>query len=187
MAMQQDLIDKLDQLASRIKQGDEAAWTELHRVCWGPLVRRIQVLYWAPKEDIEDCAQEVFIRAFMKLDSYSGPGFWFWLLTIATYVAKECRRKREREEQAQTVLLDQKFYDELLARSRRDSHIHEYLHELDKAWRTDLLSDKEWEVLLLGLTRFTIAEIARLRDESEDAVKRRRSRARRKLAIFIER
>jgi len=51
------------------------------------------------REDAEDPAQEAFIRAYQKIDSFKGDRFRSWLFTIVSNVARDELRKQQRRPQ----------------------------------------------------------------------------------------
>jgi RNA polymerase sigma-70 factor (ECF subfamily) len=74
------------------RTGDEAAFANLYRrysrVVHGLLLARI------PISDVDDLVQEVFLSAWMRLDSLRDPGaFGGWLSTIARNRAADFRRR----------------------------------------------------------------------------------------------
>lgn len=76
------------------------------RAAFGMLVHRYQgrlfntlVHIVGSREDAEDIAQEAFVQAFVKLDSFRGhSAFYTWLYRIAFNVASSRRRRRKRTE-----------------------------------------------------------------------------------------
>lgn len=86
------------QLAAAYGAGDERAATELVTRHSRGVVR---YLYsgGASESDVDDLAQEAFIRAFRKLSSWRGDAsFRSWLLTIAGNLLKDEYRRRKRRQ-----------------------------------------------------------------------------------------
>ena len=81
-----------DNLISRARQGDQAAWEALVREHQQP-VFRLAYLLLGTADEAEDVAQETFVRAFRALDRFNierpaRP----WLLSIATNLCHNRRR-----------------------------------------------------------------------------------------------
>ena len=88
-----------DDLITRARRGDEAAWVELHRAHAGRLVVWLRTLpsgdvAWSP----EDVAADAWLTAARSLDSFSGTGddFAGWLFSIARNSASSRRRTSAR-------------------------------------------------------------------------------------------
>ncbi len=86
----------VDSLITRAKAGDEAAWQALldeHRQA----VFRLAYLILRDQQEAEDAAQEVFLRAFLHLNSFdAGRPLRPWLLRIAANTARNRRRSAGR-------------------------------------------------------------------------------------------
>jgi RNA polymerase sigma-70 factor (ECF subfamily) len=85
-----------DEIVSRVLDGNTDAFeTFLFR--YGALVQTIAKRH-VPVQDVEDTAQEAFIRAFQSLPSYSGRGGGFksWLSSIAVRTCYDYWRKAYR-------------------------------------------------------------------------------------------
>src|SRR5206468_12142767 len=83
-------------LVQRTRQGDTAAFGELidrHRSA----VYRAALAALGSHADAEDAAQDAFLAAYRRLDSFRGDAsFKTWLLTIAWHQAINRRRRRTR-------------------------------------------------------------------------------------------
>lgn len=82
-----------DELAERIRQGDERAAEELIHRWYGAVVRYCR--FWCGSDDkAEDLAQETFLRLFRALPGYRGRGrFKSFLYTIADRLCIDESRK----------------------------------------------------------------------------------------------
>ena len=79
-------------LISRARRGDDAAWETLVRD-HQEAIFRLAYLLLGDAHDAEDVAQEVFVRAFRALDSFDvGRPLRPWLMKITTNVAHNYRR-----------------------------------------------------------------------------------------------
>jgi RNA polymerase sigma-70 factor (ECF subfamily) len=83
-------------LVARARAGDRRAFSELvrrhqhtvYRVCYRVL---------GDREDARDAAQEAFIRAYGKIDTFEGrSAFRTWMLRLAVNVSLNERRRRDR-------------------------------------------------------------------------------------------
>ena len=96
------------ELIARYRQGDERAATELvHRHTTA--LARFLAVQGAPDEELDDLAQDAFIKAFRALGSFRGTSsFRTWLLTIGSNVLKDRQRqwKRRRVLELTTDVVD---------------------------------------------------------------------------------
>ena len=85
-----------DELVARARQGDAAAFGELVGRHQTAVYRAARAAGAAPA-DAEDVAQEAFLLAYRKLESYRGEAtFKTWLLTITWNQAVNRRRANAR-------------------------------------------------------------------------------------------
>src|SRR5947209_13734796 len=72
------------ELARRARGGDESAFAEIVRR-YSPRVFRVAGRFFRRREQVEEAAQEVFLKTFTQLGSFEGRGsFEGWLTRIAT-------------------------------------------------------------------------------------------------------
>ena len=72
------------ELARLAREGDESAFAEIMGR-YGPRVFRTAGRFFRRREQVEEAAQEVFLKAFTQLDAYEGRGsLEGWLTRIAT-------------------------------------------------------------------------------------------------------
>ncbi len=69
-------------IVERCRQGDALAWEALVREYQGR-VFAVALHYLRSSEDARDLAQEVFIKVYRSLDTFTGEGFLAWLLRLA--------------------------------------------------------------------------------------------------------
>ena len=131
---------------------------------------------------VEDLAQEVFIRACRALRRFDGRGtakLSTWVLTIASRVAIDVRRKRR---PATTAL------DVDLARAPQTPETERRRMEIGRAleWAASQLSDDHRDVFVLAeFHDLDMAEIARILGIPENTVKTRLFRARERLRVLL--
>ncbi len=171
---------------ARLREGDRAAFNELydryfHRV-YGFVDRRLR-----HTQDTEETVQEVFAAAFSSIHTYRGEApFGAWLFGLARRVIAGRFRKRERP----TVSLDG---GEPLT-SDFPSSAHSIAPGPDEAYEfgerirrmqavvEDDLSDEQWEIFSLHhLERFSVRDLAKRFEKSEQAVKSHLYRVRKAL------
>ena len=81
---------------ARSRGGDESAFAEIVRR-YGPRVFRVAGRFFRQREQVEEAAQEVFLKAFTQLDTYEGRGsFEGWLTRIATTTCLNLLRSAKR-------------------------------------------------------------------------------------------
>ncbi len=145
-------------LVDRAREGERRAYEQLvHR--HSDAILNFLLRYMPDRDDAEDIAQEVFIRAFGNLDRFD-PGrgrFRSWLFTIAANLSINELKRRERavvrEEIATELFLATSGNEQALERSL---DVAEILHP---ALQT--LSDPERQVILLSYYHdLTYREIA---------------------------
>lgn len=84
------------ELARLARDGDEFAFSEIMRR-YSPRVFRIASRFYRRREQVEDAAQEVFLKAFTQLDSYEGRGSMEgWLTRITTNTCLNLLRSAKR-------------------------------------------------------------------------------------------
>lgn len=129
--------------------------------------------------DVEDLAQETFLRAFRALPSFDPDGPArpsTWLLTIATRLALDRFRQRSREG---TVVIELETAP--AASPEQDLEQFELRRAIARALDT-LPFDQRAAFVLSEFHALTIAEIAQALDTRQSTVKTRLFRAREKLS-----
>jgi len=142
-------------LVARARQGDPAAFGELverHRTA----VYRAALAALGSHADAEDAAQDAFLVAFRRLDTFRGDSsFKTWLLTIAWHQAINHRRSLGRVWRRMVVPKDQEEMESVLENvaaagptpEGATAH-HQLRRELERAIRS--LSPKLRDALLLA-------------------------------------
>ncbi len=147
-----------------------------------------------PGEEVEDVAQDVFIRAFLSLSSYRGSSkLEAWISRIAVRACCDFWRRRYRErERVQSALSEEEleFVDEAIA-ERFDREMHTLQSSmsakkiLERAL-SRLSAEDRMVVELVHVEERPIKEVARLMGLSYINVKVRASRARKKMRKYLE-
>lgn len=171
------------------RQGDKAAFGKLIDAYQGP-VFNLAYRMLGNRGEAEEAAQEAFIRAYTKLDSYDpSRKFSTWMLSIASNYCVDLLRKRR------TLLLslDQPLPSHPALMSDRadgpeaqavdselEAAVQELLEELPEEYRQ--------AVVLRYWYDLSYEEIAEVMDSTVSAIKSRLFRARRQLAeVGLER
>ncbi|MEO1617776.1 MAG: sigma-70 family RNA polymerase sigma factor [Planctomycetota bacterium] len=174
-----DLID-------RALAGDRSAFAELVRQNQDRLfASMLQVTGSA--EEAEEVAQETFIRAYLKLDTFQrNSQFFTWIYRIAFNNALTRRRKKRarisldqfREDNGLEIASDSDQVDESMLRSERISLVRQAIETLTEEHR-HILTLREME-------EFSYEDIAEILKISIGTVRSRLSRARKALRAAIE-
>lgn len=131
-------------------------------------------------EDAEELAQDVFVKAFRKLDTLRDPGAARrWLFTIAVNHFNDWIESRARPRRGETFDIEQ-----APTPSHAEPHNEVFADELGEliAEETATLPERQRTVLLLYAARgFDYSDIAKALDISVDAVKMSLFHAREKL------
>ncbi len=171
-------------LVQRLRQGDESAMREV--------VERYQQRLFAliygivrDRHEVEDVAQEVFLKVFTRIDRFNGQSrFYTWLYRVAANAAKDHVKKRSRRP---SVALED---DAVLPEHGDGPRQQASRRELREAVRRAIsdLSPRYREILTLrelqGLTYNEVATVLRI---SIGTVESRLHRARAKLKTRLER
>lgn len=168
------------------RQGDRTAFGRLVQAYQGPVYNLTYRMLGDPQE-AEDAAQEVFFRAYRKLDSYDpGRKFSTWLLSIAShYCIDRLRRRRltwhsiDDENLPQDVMMSQEPGPERHAlQNEQEAQVQELLSTLSPDYRTVVVLHYWYDL--------SYEEIAETTGSTVSAVKSRLFRARRMLAKQLQ-
>jgi len=149
-------------------------------------VARLVARFFRRREDVEELAQEVFVRALRAAGSYNGSApVGHWVMRIATHVClDELRRRRVRPEHVLSEVTDSTI--EALDRALAGGAIEAFEIEDARALASDLLGTlppKDRLVLvMMEIEGFTAAETAAMMGATTGGVKMRAMRAKRRLA-----
>ena len=172
-------------LIERARQGDDAAFNQVVMTYRKRVLGMISRVIGRP-EDVEDVAQEVFLRLFYSLDQLRAPEVfepWLYRLTVNAaydYLRKARRRGESRMadlSEIQVSLADAKASTKRRAEEDYRVEIREHVHALLSEVSEDdriLLTMKEVEGL-------SLKELERIYNVSENALKVRLFRARQRV------
>lgn len=163
------------ELIERLKKGDEEAMRELMKIYKNRIFNFILRIV-KDREKAIDLTQEVFIRAYFKINSFKkGSKLSTWLFTIASNLSKSELRKKKISE------IFQIFYPKLLVNEHpgNSNGIEHFLNQLKPDYRIPFV--------LKEVEGFSTQEIANILKIPEGTVKSRIFRAKETLRNLIER
>jgi RNA polymerase sigma-70 factor, ECF subfamily len=176
----------------RTVDGDVEAFAAIVQACQrdvaADLSRRL------PPQDVQDVAQDAFVRAFRALPSFRGDApLRIWVLRIARRAAMDFWRKRYRRRDRPFADLDESAMEHAererqtrLAQERTDRNAQEDAREWLQAALLRLSPEDRAVVTLVELEDRTMEEAARKLGCGLSAVKVRAFRARRRLKTVLE-
>jgi RNA polymerase sigma-70 factor, ECF subfamily len=182
------------ELARLARAGDESAFAEIMRR-YGPRVFRVAGRFFRQRAQVEEAAQEVFLKAFTQLDQFEGRGsLEGWLTRIATNTCLNLiRSARRRPELTVSDLTEDEsaWLDERQAGAAEERHkaTERSVVAADLAGRVlDTLSADDRLVLtLVDAEEMSVKEVAEMTGWSESKVKVQAFRARRRMREAVER
>lgn len=137
------------------------------------------------REDAEELTQDVFIKAFRKLDTFKGgSSLSTWLYRIAWNTAVSATRKKRLEypefDENQFANLPDETVDEVLSKEDDERQ----LRQLERA--VELLRPEEKALITLYYTENKpMTEVAQILDISSDNAKVKLHRTRKKLVLLL--
>jgi RNA polymerase sigma-70 factor, ECF subfamily len=179
-------VERESQIIADILSGDFEAYGALVRAHQAR-VRLACLARLANREEADDAAQEVFVKAFQALPRFKGgSSFLTWILSIADNHCLDLLRLRSRRHaESLDALLEihKELFEALLSRSTAEEalvYTPEELELIGKLWAAIPPDDRNI-LMLREMEELSYEEIARRLDCTVDAVKGRLKRARRNL------
>src|SRR5437868_6710182 len=167
------------ELIVRAKAGDRSACETIVGQ-FGPMVFRLISRFFRTREDVEDLAQDVFLKVFARIDQVRpDENFSGWLARVTVNTCYDELRKTRRRNTAMETYGPQAFSEPTVGPPEADAYgkARAALQNLDPKLRIPLIL-KEVEEL-------SVEEIARTMGLTQTNVKVRLFRARKKLAAMI--
>lgn len=178
------------QLVVRAREGDQAAFNELVQLCRKRVMSIVGRLIGKP-EDVEDVAQDVFLRLYYSLGQLSAPELfdrWLYRLTVNAaydYMRKSRRRKESRMadlSEAQVVMADASAGELQGRREERNSTLRDFVH-----WLLSGVSEEDRILLMLKeVEGLSVKELEQIYGANENALKVRLFRARQRVLKSYE-
>lgn len=183
--------DTDQQLVERVQQGDRRAF-DLLVLKYQHKIFAIIGRYVRDQADVQDVAQEAFVKAYRALARFRGDSaFYTWLYRIAINTAKNHLVARNRRPPATDVEVDEaEFYTGSEALKEMDTPEHSLMRDqlqeaVDRAIR-DLPEDLRTAVTLREMEGLSYEDIAHIMDCPVGTVRSRIFRARESIDRRIE-
>lgn len=181
------------ELARSASAGDESAFAEIVRR-YSPRVFRVANRFFRRREQVEEAAQEVFLKAFTELEGFEGRGsFEGWLTRIATNTCLNMIRgaKRRPELTASDLSEDEgSLIENMLAgeAAERQQSVERGMVAADLAGRVleTMSPDDRLVLMMLDGEEASVKEVAEATGWSESNVKVKAFRARRRMREAVE-
>jgi len=181
------------ELAKLASHGDELAFEEIVRR-YSPRIFRVASQFLRKRENVEEAAQEVFLRAYTQLPSFEGRGaLEGWLSRIAVHVCLNILRAAGRRPEALAADLseDESGWLEqqsiaIAAPQQRSVEGDLIACDLAEKLLQTLAPEDRTVLLLVDGNDFSIKEVAVLIGWTESKVKIRAMRARQQMRQAIE-
>lgn len=178
------------QLVERARSGDDASFNELVATCRKRVLSIVGRLIGRP-EDVEDVAQDVFLRLYYSLGQLSSPEMfdrWLYRLTVNAaydYMRKSKRRKESRMadlSEAQVILADASAGEKVGRTEEARATIRDFVQ-----WLLSGVSEEDRILLLLKeVEGLSIKELEDIYGANESALKVRLFRARQRVLKAFE-
>ncbi|MEZ5399143.1 MAG: sigma-70 family RNA polymerase sigma factor [Bryobacteraceae bacterium] len=175
----------------RAQQGDDAAFNEIVRVYRKRILGTISRLIGRP-EDVEDVAQEVFVRLYYSLDQLrSAEVFEPWLYRLTVNAAYDYLRKRKRRQESrmsdlseqQVVLADAAQSGRVDSDRRQAAEVRDFVQAL----LGEVSEDDQILLTLKEVEGLSLKELEAIYGVNENALKVRLFRARQRVLKAYER
>jgi RNA polymerase sigma-70 factor, ECF subfamily len=181
------------ELARLASEGDESAFSEIMRR-FGPRVFRVASRFFRRREQVEEAAQEVFLKAFTELRSFEGRGsFEGWLTRIATNrclnMIRSARRRPELTasdlSEDEDAWIENNLAD---AATERQQAVERQVVAADLAERVleTMAPDDRLVLMMIDGEEASVKEVAEATGWSESNVKVKAFRARRRMREAVE-
>ena len=170
------------EIIAKVRAGDAAAF-ELIIARYQPKIFGVVRRYARRESDVQDVVQEIFVKAFQKLDSFRADApFEHWLMRLAVRTCYDFLRQHQRNREHNiTDLGDAERESELLERSSSEPKETDRTiaaRELVERVLSQLSPAARMVITLLEIEEHSVREIAQLTGWSETLVKVRAFRAR---------
>lgn len=181
------------ELVRLARRGDEAAFAEIVRR-YSPRVFRTASRFFRRREQVEEVAQDVFLKAFTELGSFEGRGSlegWLTRITTNTCINLLRSAKRRPEMTVSELTEDEAAWmDNRLAGAATERHqsAERQLVAADLADRlmNNLSPDDRLVLTMIDGEESSVKEVAELTGWSESKVKVRAHRARKRMREAVE-
>jgi len=172
-------------LIKRAQNGDDAAFNEVVTAYRRRILGTVARLISRP-EDVEDVAQEVFVRLYFSLDQLRAPeGFDSWLYRLTVNAALDYLRKRRRRHETrladlseqQVVMADAAAGSRASDQEEEKARIRDFADEL----LASVSEDDRVLLILKEVEGLSLKELEQIYHVNENALKVRLFRARQRV------
>jgi len=178
-------------LVGQAREGDDTAFEEIVRRHSGRVFKVIS-RFFRGRSQVEDMAQEVFLRVYTQLSGYEGRGsFEGWITRIATNTClNELRtQKRHPESLISDLTLDESLWLEQLTSQNAVGGSPErnvILSDLSEKLLGQLPADDRLVLTLLDGEEFSVKEVAEMTGWSQAKIKVKAFRARNRMKKLLK-
>jgi RNA polymerase sigma-70 factor (ECF subfamily) len=177
-------------LVQAFKAGDERAFEDLVRR-YQRQVANIVYLTLGSRDDVQDIAQEVFIRVYRSIDKFEfDSSFFSWIYRITVNLCiDEIRRRKIKRTLSLDFLTEGTFEKERKSKEQilaSDSLLTDERREVILGALQKISSEHRQVIILREYEELSYAEIASLLGISVQAVKSRIFRARDELRLYLK-
>jgi RNA polymerase sigma-70 factor (ECF subfamily) len=168
-------------LVDRCRRGDALAWEALVRRFQGR-VFAVAFHYVRDVEEARDLAQDVFVKVYRSLESFTGGAFLPWLLRLTRNCAIDRLRRKKARPPAEDLPVEEGVGLPDPGPSPEDSWVSDARKRLVHRALDGMSPQNREMILLKDIQGLNLNEIAELLDVPVGTVKSRSSRARLELA-----
>jgi RNA polymerase sigma-70 factor, ECF subfamily len=180
-------------LVNQAREGDERAFEEILRR-YSPRVFRIASKFFRQRDQVEDAAQEAFLKAYTQLSSFEGRGsLEGWLTRITTnQCINKLRSAKRRPESSVSELTDHEgpWLENQLAGVSMERHQSiesgRVAADLAEKVLSELPAEDRLVLMSIDGEHLPVKDVAAMTGWSESKVKVRAFRARRRMRQAIE-
>ncbi len=181
------------ELVSLARDGDEQAFEEIVRR-YSPRVFQIASRFFRQRSQVEEAAQEVFLKAYTRLSTYEGRGsFEGWLTRITTNLCLTMLRSARRRPELMTAdltedetqWLENQMAD-VSAAHHQSSERGRVAADLAEKLLSQMSPDDRVALILIDGDEMSVKEVAEMTGWSESKVKVQAFRARRRMRQALE-
>ena len=180
-------------MVNQARGGDERAFEEILRR-YSPRVFRIASKFFRQRDQVEDAAQEAFLKAYTQLSSYEGRGsLEGWLTRITTnQCINKLRSAKRRPESSVSELTDHEgpWLENQLAGVSMERHqaieSGRVAADLAEKVLSELPADDRLVLMSIDGEHLPVKDVAAMTGWSESKVKVRAFRARRRMRQAVE-
>lgn len=178
---------------NQAREGNERAFEEILRR-YSPRVFRVASKFFRQRDEVEDAAQEAFLKAYTQLSSYQGRGsLEGWLTRITTnQCINKLRSLKRRPESSVSELTDHEgpWLENQLAgvsmERHQSSESGRVAADLAEKVLSELPADDRLVLMSIDGEHLPVKDVAAMTGWSESKVKVRAFRARRRMRKAIE-